>query len=103
MIVKCVFENQQGILSSFRSVQVSNLFLLRVTSCSVVMGPSGKSCMTGPSTKCFYFNELLFMRVRTVVRFQSAMFSRFCVKPTSKRRFLKIVQVTMQHDLFDAM
>ena len=28
---------------------------------------------------------------------------RFCVRPTSKTWFLKIVQVTMTHDPFDAM
>ena len=33
----------------------------------------------------------------------SAMVSRICVGRTSKRWFLKIVQVTMKHDLFDAM
>jgi hypothetical protein len=38
-----------------------------------------------------------------VVSIRSAMVSRFCVKPTSKRWFLKIVQVTMKHDPFDAM
>jgi hypothetical protein len=29
------------------------------------------------------------------------MVSRFCVRSTSKRWFLKIVQVTMKHDPFD--
>jgi hypothetical protein len=33
-----------------------------------------------------------------VVSVQSAMVSRFCVRPTSKKWFLKIVQVTMKHD-----
>jgi hypothetical protein len=33
----------------------------------------------------------------------SAMVSRFCVRPSSKRWFLKIVQVTNKHDSFDAM
>ena len=37
------------------------------------------------------------------VSVRSAMVSRFCVKPTSKRWFLKVVQVTMKHDPFDAM
>jgi hypothetical protein len=36
-----------------------------------------------------------------LVSIQSAMVSQFCVRPTSKRRFLKII--TMEHDLFDAM
>ena len=39
----------------------------------------------------------------TVVRFHSGMVFRFCVRPTSKRWFLKIIQVTMKHDPFDAM
>ena len=34
--------------------------------------------------------------------FRSAMVSRFCVRPTSKRWFLWIVQVTMKHDPLDA-
>ena len=39
----------------------------------------------------------------TVVSVRSAMVSQwFRVRPTSKRRFLKIVQVTVKHDLFDA-
>jgi hypothetical protein len=37
------------------------------------------------------------------VRFWSAMVSYFCVRPTSKRWFLKIVQVSMKRDPFDAM
>jgi hypothetical protein len=31
------------------------------------------------------------------------MVSRFYVRPTSKRWFFKIVQMTMKHDPFDAM
>ena len=38
-----------------------------------------------------------------VVRFWIAIVSQFCVRPTSKRWFLKIIQVTMKHDSFDAM
>jgi hypothetical protein len=38
----------------------------------------------------------------TVVSVQSAIVSQFNVRPTSKRWFLKIVQVTMKHDPFDA-
>ena len=38
----------------------------------------------------------------TVVSVQSAMVSRFGVRSTYKRRFLKLVQVTMKHDPFDA-
>jgi hypothetical protein len=33
----------------------------------------------------------------------NAMVSRFCVRFTFKRRFLKIVQVTMKHDSLDMM
>ena len=68
-----------------------------------------KSCVTVPSTKC-YFDDFLFVRgphtsqnmiiQPTVVRFQSAVVSRFCVRPTSKRWLLKIAQVTMKHDPF---
>ena len=58
------------------------------------------------------FNEFLFMwgphtclkhSKSIVVRFRSAMVFWFCVKSTSKRWFLKIVQVTVKHDPFDAM
>ena len=38
-----------------------------------------------------------------VVSFRSAMVSQFCVRPTSKRWFLKITQVTMKPDPLDAM
>jgi hypothetical protein len=38
-----------------------------------------------------------------VVNVHSAMVSRFCVMPTFKRWCLKLVQMTMKHDLFDAM
>jgi hypothetical protein len=38
-----------------------------------------------------------------VVSVRSAMVSQFCVRPTSERWFLKIVQVTMKHDTLDAM
>jgi hypothetical protein len=38
-----------------------------------------------------------------VVSVQSAMVSQFCVRPTSQRWFLNIVQVAMKHDPFDAM
>ena len=37
------------------------------------------------------------------VRVKSATLSQFCVRPTSKRWFLKIVQVTMKHDSFYVM
>ena len=38
-----------------------------------------------------------------VVSVWSAMTSQFYVRPTSKKWFLSIVQVTMKHDPFDAM
>jgi hypothetical protein len=38
-----------------------------------------------------------------VVSIRSAMVSWFCVRPTSNRWCMKIVQVTMKHDPFDAM
>ena len=38
-----------------------------------------------------------------VVSVQSAVVSQFCVRPTSKRWFLKIIQVTMKHDPFDTV
>ena len=38
-----------------------------------------------------------------VVSVRSVMVSRFYVRPTYKSWFLKIVQVTMQHDSFDAI
>jgi hypothetical protein len=38
-----------------------------------------------------------------VVRFWSAMVSRFCVWPTSKRWLSKTIQVIMTHDPFDVM
>ena len=37
-----------------------------------------------------------------VVSVQNTMISRFCVRPTSKRWFLKIVQAAMKYDPFDA-
>ena len=38
-----------------------------------------------------------------VVSIHSAVVSRVCVRPTSKKWVLKIVQVTMKHDPFDAI
>ena len=76
----------------------------RILKCSV------KSYVTGPSTKCC-FNKFLFMWVLThdkiglltVVSVRSAMVSWYSVKSTSKRWFLKIVQVTMKRDPFYVM
>ena len=39
----------------------------------------------------------------TIVSIQIAMVSSFCIRPTYKRWFLKLIQVTMKHDPFDAM
>ena len=88
-------------------VHVNTTYLLDTT-CTLVA-----TCVIlgRPSTKC-YFDEFLFMRgssrmiyynKSTVVRFQNAMVSEFCVRPTSKKWFLKIVQETMKHDPLDAM
>ena len=66
---------------------------------------SVKSYVTGSPTKC-YFNEFLFMRVFMHDKIESM---NGCERsechglPTSKRWFLKIIQVTMRHDPFDAM
>ena len=38
-----------------------------------------------------------------VVSIWSAMVSQFRVRPTSKRWFLKIIQVTMKHDPLDVV
>ena len=38
-----------------------------------------------------------------VVSVWSATVSEFCVRPTSKRWFLKIIQLIMKHDPLDAM
>ena len=39
----------------------------------------------------------------TVVSVRSGMVSRFCVRPTSKRWVLEIIQVIMKHDPFDVV
>ena len=57
---------------------------------SQILKCSAKSYVTRPSTKC-YFNV------------RNAMVSRFGVRPTSKRRFLNIVQVIMKHDPLNGM
>ena len=74
----------------------------RVFKCSV------KPYVTWPSTQC-YFNEFLFTHVLTHDKVESTtmsvwsdILSRFCViRPTSKRWFLRTVQVTIKHDPFD--
>ena len=38
-----------------------------------------------------------------IVSVHNTMVIQFSVRPTSKKWFLKIVQVTMKHDPFDAM
>ena len=47
--------------------------------------------------------KIKFKKKSTVVSAHSVMVSRVWVRPTSKSWFLKIVQVTMNHDPFDAM
>ena len=37
-----------------------------------------------------------------VVRFRNAIVTQFCVRPPSERWFLKIIQMTVKHDPFDA-
>ena len=77
------------------------------TSCSVVTNLQGKceairdrtlnqmlivilySCMSSCMVK---------QNKPTVVNIQSAMVFRFCMRPTTKRWFLKVVQVIMKHD-----
>ena len=70
-----------------------------------------KSYVTRSSTNS-YFNEFLLMWVLNHDKLENQwlcvfgvpyMVSRLCVKPTSKRWFMKIVQVTMKHDPFDVM
>ena len=39
----------------------------------------------------------------TVMSVQNAMAIRFCARSTSKKQTLKILQVTVEHDPFDAM
>jgi hypothetical protein len=71
----------------------------RTLECSV------KSYVTGPSTK-FYFNDFLFMWVFIYdIIGQNNSCEQLachglpvCVRPASKRWFLKIVQVTMKHE-----
>ena len=38
-----------------------------------------------------------------IVSIRNVIVSRFCVRPTSKKWLLEIVQDTMKHDPFDAM
>jgi hypothetical protein len=70
-----------------------------------------KSYVTIPSTKCD-FNEILLTQVlrhnKNKINQQLQAFGMpqspgFCVRPTSKRWLLKIIQVTMKHDWFNAV
>ena len=68
------------------------------------------SYATGPSTKCYSINfysrespHMIKLNKPMVVSVWSAMVSWVCVRPTSKRWFLKLVQVTIRHDPFDTM
>ena len=38
-----------------------------------------------------------------VMSVQSAMVSQFCIRPTTKEWFLRIVQAIMKHDPFDVV
>ena len=76
----------------------------RTLKCSV------KPYMTTSSTKCHFNNiyscgssHMIKQNKSMVLSIWSAIVSRFCVKPTSKRWFFNIVQMPMKHDLFDAM
>ena len=69
-----------------------------------------KSYVTGPQSNAISTisyscgsSHMIKYNKSTVVSVRSVMVSPFCVRPTSKRWFLKIVQVTMEHDPFDAM
>ena len=71
---------------------------------------SVKSYVAGPSTKC-YFNKLLFMRALTpwLYRINQWLWAfgvkwspHFVLGLPPRDGFLKIVQVTMKHDSFDA-
>ena len=77
---------------------------LRTLKCSV------KPYVTGPQPNAismsFYScrsSHMIRLNKSTVVSIRSATVSHFCGRPTSKRWFLKIVQVTMKHDPFDAI
>jgi hypothetical protein len=68
-----------------------------------------KPYVTGPSTNAISVNfyscgssHMINYNKPTVVSVGSAMVSWFCVRPTSERWFLEIVQVTMRCDPFDA-
>ena len=70
---------------------------------------SAKSYVTRSSTETISMNvyshgssHMIIQNKPTVVNVRSAMVSLFCVRTTSKRRFLKIVPMTMKHDPFDA-
>ena len=72
---------------------------------------SVKSYVTKLSTKCL-FNECFYScrsshmmkyNKSMLVSVRSVMVSWFCVRPTSKRWLLRIVQVTLKHYLLDAM
>ena len=79
----------------------------RTLKCSV------KSYVTGPSTKCYNFNELLFMRILTHDKNRTKQLLWTFGVPWSPNGFLlslpptcgfgKKVQVTMNHHPFDAM
>ena len=60
----------------------------------------GNNC--GYFLPCFLL-AMIIQNKSTIMSVRSAMISWFCVRPTSKRWFLKMNQVTMKHYPFDAM
>ena len=69
-----------------------------------------KSSMTMPSTNTLPMNSHSHgvlthdkYNESMIMTFQSATVSLFCVRPTSKKWFLKAIQVTMKHDPVDTM
>ena len=66
----------------------------RTLKCSV------KPYVIGPSTKCYFKCNFYSCGSSHMINvsIQSVMISRFGVRPTFKRWFLKIIQVTMKHN-----
>ena len=77
---------------------------------SQTLNCSVKSYVTGPSTKCYFKKTIVHADPHTwwhrinrwfwAFRFSCSL--QFCVRPPSKRWFLKILQSTMTHDPSDA-
>ena len=76
----------------------------RILNCSV------KPYVTGPSINCYFnefyscgFSHMMKQNKPTVMSIRTTMVSWFYFRLTSKRWLLKIVQMNMKHDPFDAM